>query len=214
MRRLTIESSVDELSSFLDVEPIVGKLEFFEVISLLREESNEWSMVCRVRMKNFASLFEDCFANESANVKLLENEKNGSKIYFVKTNPNSLASNVFATGSYFSLPLEIKDGKIKASFLGTSQQIRRLLQLLRKSGIQYRIASICDARFSPTSPISLLTEKQQKVLMTAYRLGYYDIPKRTNTNTLAEKLHIRGPTLVRHREKAEKRVLSALLSEC
>jgi predicted DNA binding protein len=213
MRRLTIESGVDEVGKFLDAESIIGKVELFETISILREESNEWSIVCRVKMKNSALTFEECFVNESASGQLLENEKNGSKVYFLKTNPNSLASNVFATGCYFSLPLEIKNGKIKASFLGTSLQIKRLLQLIRKLGFQYRIVAVFDATFSPTSPLGLLTEKQREVLITAYKLGYYDIPKKVNTDQIAEKLHIRGPTAVRHREKAEKRLLSTLLSE-
>lgn len=213
MRRLTIESSVDELGSFLDTESMVGKVELFEIISILREESNEWSIVCRVKMRNSALTFDECFAHESASIQLLENEKHGSKIYFLKTKPSSLASNVFATGSYFSLPFEIKSGKIKASFLGTSLQIKRLLQLIRKSGLQFTIVGVSDARFSPTSPLGLLTEKQLEVLLTAYKLGYYDIPKKVNADQIAEKLHIRGPTVVRHREKAEKRLLSALLSE-
>jgi predicted DNA binding protein len=214
MRRVTIESGIDIVGRFLGADSIIRELELFEIISILREESNEWSIVCRVKMKNASLSFDKCFVNESAIVQLLENEKNESKVYFLRTNPNALASNVFATGSYFSLPLEIKDGRIKASFLGTAQQIKQLLQLLRKSGFQFKIVSISDAKFSPNSPLGFLTEKQQKVLITAYRLGYYDIPKKTNTNEIAEKLHIRGSTAVRHREKAERKLLSALLAEC
>lgn len=214
MRRLTIEASLEEVSKFLNVESLIGKLELFEVISILREESSEWSIVCRVKMKNSISTFNDFFANESASIQLLESEKDGSKVYFLKTNPNSLASNVLATGSYFSLPLEIKERRLKASFLGTPLQIRRLLQLIGKSGIQYRIVAVSDASFSPTSPLGLLTEKQQKVLITAYQMGYYDIPKKTSTDQIAKKLHIKGPTVVRHREKAEKRIMSSLLSGC
>ena len=214
MRRVTIESGIDIVGRFLGADSIIRELELFEIISILREESNEWSIVCRVKMKNASLSFDKCFVNESAIVQLLENEKNESKVYFLRTNPNALASNVFATGSYFSLPLEIKDGRIKASYLGTAQQIKQLLQLLRKSGFQFKIVSISDAKFSPNSPLGFLTEKQQKVLITAYRLGYYDIPKKTNTNEIAEKLHIRGSTAVRHREKAERKLLSALLAEC
>ena len=214
MRRVTIESGIDIVGRFLGADSIIRELELFEIISILREESNEWSIVCRVKMKNASLSFDKCFVNESAIVQLLENEKNESKVYFLRTNPNALASNVFATGSYFSLPVEIKDGRIKASFLGTAQQIKQLLQLLRKSGFQFKIVSISDAKFSPNSPLGFLTEKQQKVLITAYRLGYYDIPKKTNTNEIAEKLHIRGSTAVRHREKAERKLLSALLAEC
>ena len=104
MRRVTIESGIDIVGRFLGADSIIRELELFEIISILREESNEWSIVCRVKMKNASLSFDKCFVNESAIVQLLENEKNESKVYFLRTNPNALASNVFATGSYFSLP--------------------------------------------------------------------------------------------------------------
>jgi predicted DNA binding protein len=213
MRRLIVESSTKELGRFLGVESSIEKLESFEIISLLREKPEEWAMICRVKMKDPDLTFEELLFDESAKIQHLEKEKDGANIYFVKRKPNALASSVFETGGYFSLPLEVRGGRIRASFLGTLQQIKKLLRIIHKSGIDYRVISITDARFSPTSPLGLLTEKQCKVLTTAFNLGYYDIPKKTTTDEIAKRLHISGPTFVRHREKAERRVLAALLFE-
>lgn len=66
-----------------------------------------------------------------------------------------------------------------------------------------------NARFSIDSPLSRLTKKQAQVLTTAYNLGYYDIPRRTNSDELAAKLKMQNPTFVMHRRRAERKIIQA-----
>lgn len=72
---------------------------------------------------------------------------------------------------------------------------------------------LADADFSPISPLNQLTEKQREVLITAYKLGYYDIPRRINSEQLAKKLNIGDSTLVEHLRKAERRLLVNIFTE-
>lgn len=58
-----------------------------------------------------------------------------------------------------------------------------------------------------------MTVKQKSVIISAFKLGYYDSPRRISSRQLADKLHIRELTLVRHRRKAERRLLAEVLSE-
>jgi len=51
------------------------------------------------------------------------------------------------------------------------------------------------------------------VLLAAFRLGYYDVPRRVSSEELAMQLKIREPTLATHRRKAERRLLSAIVGE-
>ena len=117
---------------------------------------------------------------------------------------------------YIGTPFEITDGTAKVTFLGTARQIRNQLRALEKAaerGIHYKIISLTDARFPADSPISRLTDKQRKVLITAYKLGYYDAPKRVSSEDLARKLGLVKSTFVAHRRKAERRLLDEMLSE-
>ncbi|MFH5798896.1 bacterio-opsin activator domain-containing protein [Haladaptatus sp. CMAA 1911] len=58
-----------------------------------------------------------------------------------------------------------------------------------------------------------LTERQRTVLMTAYRAGYYDWPRGSTGEELAESLDIAPPTLHKHLRLAERKVLSAIFDE-
>ena len=78
-------------------------------------------------------------------------------------------------------------------------------------GISFNIISLADARFSPDSPLSSLTDIQTKVLKSAFDLGYYDLPKRITSDELAKKLNMRISTFVLHRIKAERRLLAKIL---
>jgi predicted DNA binding protein len=70
-----------------------------------------------------------------------------------------------------------------------------------------------DARFPPNSPMGRLTEKQRRVLIAAYKLGYYDIPRRITSGEMARKLNLVKSTFSAHVRKAERRLLTEMLSE-
>jgi hypothetical protein len=54
-----------------------------------------------------------------------------------------------------SIPYEINDGKIKATFLGDAKEVRGMLQTLEMAHMRYNVVSLMDAKFSPDSPESL-----------------------------------------------------------
>ena len=95
-------------------------------------------------------------------------------------------------GGYLFPPLGIEDGKVKFSFLGSEKQIKEFMEKLDAIAIHYRVVLLADANFSPISPLSQLTEKQQEVLLTAYKMGYYDIPRKITSQQIADKLKIAG----------------------
>jgi hypothetical protein len=73
--------------------------------------------------------------------------------------------------------------------------------------------SVTDARFSSSSLLSKLTKMQQKVILSAFELGYYDLLRKVDSRELAKRLNIAEPTLVVHRRKAERTLLSEILQE-
>ena len=83
-----------------------------------------------------------------------------------------------AAEAYLSLPYVVKDGKVKITFLGNATQIRGSVKIFKDAAVRYRVVSLTDAKISPYSLISRLTEKQRNALITAYSLGYYDMPRK------------------------------------
>lgn len=76
---------------------------------------------------------------------------------------------ITTVGGYLLSPLEIRDGRVRLTFLGNAKQVRGLIQMFEKAGARYKVVSISDAMFSPTSPLNRLTEKQLKVIIASYR---------------------------------------------
>jgi predicted DNA binding protein len=131
---------------------------------------------------------------------------------FLRGGP-SLSSVLSARGiesGYLFPPIGIGDGKIKISFLGSEKQVKNFMEKIDELGIRYRVVLLADANFSPISPLNRLTEKQREVLIAAFKLGYYAIPRKITSEELAKKLGLVDSTVVEHLRKAEQRLMTQL----
>ena len=150
--------------------------------------------------------------------KLLEQEIQGTFICFIsKKRPDKQLESINQAfgmlGGYLMTPYEIRDGKAKFTFVGTPDQVELFLNGFEQVGLHAKVNALTNALFLPISPLSHLTEKQRNIMMMAFRLGYYDIPRKIDSQALADKLNIRRSTLVMHRQRAEKRIFKELFKE-
>lgn len=65
----------------------------------------------------------------------------------------------------------------------------------------------------PLHPLGQLTDRQQEVLEAATDAGYFESPRRTSAQTLADSLGITPATFYQHLRKAHQNLLTGLLSE-
>jgi predicted DNA binding protein len=201
-----------ERVSQLKDEPILKETESLEVISFLRSTQDEVAMVCRVKFKDPTLKVEEVFAGSFDEVQVLERSRSECVCYLRgKRKVNDAQKDLLGPGVYLAPPYEIQDGRIRATFLANAKEIQRVLGLLNRASLPYKVISLMDAKFLPDSPLGQLTEKQRKVLTRAFERGYYDVPRRISSEDLAKELRIREPTLVMHRRKAERRLLGAIL---
>ncbi len=215
MRRLIVEISGRAFSKLFPERPI-QKIRSMEVLHFLRLDYQEVAMILRVEFNEPNISIEDIFRDDLAEIQLLEHEtgkeqENRTYTYFIKTLRSG--PDVTAVGGYVSLPYEIRGGKIKITFLGSAKQVRDFIKLLEEIAIPYRVVSLTDAQFLPHSLISRLTEKQRKALITAYALGYYDIPKKIGLVQLAERLDLSRSTVNMQLRRAERRLLNHIMNE-
>jgi PAS domain S-box-containing protein len=76
-----------------------------------------------------------------------------------------------------------------------------------------RESALESARGLSEEQLSELTDRQREVLEVAYRAGYFEWPRDSNAEEVAETLDISSATLHAHLRKAEGRVLSELFKE-
>jgi hypothetical protein len=216
MRRLILEVSEKELSK-IGIEILqFQKIKSLELLHLLRQDHEEFAAISRVEFKDSSSKIEDLLAEGFlVEVQLLEKEKSGAYTVFMRGGPSlsSVLNSMGVSSGYLFPPLGIRDGKVKMCFLGNAQQVHEFLEKVDSTGVRYKVVLLADANFSPDSLLSQLTEKQREALIAAYKLGYYDIPRKINSEQLAKKLNIVNSTLVEHLRKAEKRLLVHILTQ-
>jgi HTH DNA binding domain len=222
LRRLVIEFSVEQSDTRSQVVPgppadLLVKIDSFEILNALRLAPGEFSVVARIKLNDPSFKVEELFPTEGLEgseleTELLEKESDTTFIYFIRATVRSQPRQTEMP--YLAMPFEYRDKKLRVSFLGSSSQIKRYLAILSKeSNIRYRIASLTVARFPPNSPLGRLTDKQRRALNTAYRLGYYEVPRRITSEELAKKLNLEKSTFSAHVRKAERTLLKELLSD-
>ncbi len=213
MRRVTIELDLDEMSKF-ENNPMLEKIKSLEILQFLKDGPEEFAAIFRIEFEDQTAKVEDFIDDDILDLQMLDHEKNGAYIYFIKSKPAahpSIQFDPFAAGGYLSVPFEIRDGRARMSYLGSGKQVKTFLDGIEKAGVKYRVARVSDAKFPQDSPLSRLTEKQRRVLVAAYRLGYYDEPRRISSLELARRMKVGSSTLINHRRRAERRLLAELV---
>ena len=216
MRRLILEVTQKELTKIGIEIPPVKKIKSLKLLYFLRQDHEEFAAISEIHFYDSTGKVEDMLVGGFlVDTQLLEKQKNGAHIVFMRGGPSlsSVLSSIGIEGGYLFTPIEIGEGKIKISFLGSELQVKKFLETIDKLGIRYRIVMLGDADFSPASPLNQLTEKQREVLIAAYKLGYYDIPRKITSEELAKNLNLVDSTVVEHLRKAEQRLITHILEQ-
>lgn len=212
MRRVTIEMDVDEMTKF-ERNPMLEKIVSLEVVQFLKDGPDEFAAIFRIEFKDDDPRIEDFIDDDIIELQKLDQEGR-AYTYYIRSRPPSEPDDHFHTflaGGYLVAPFEIRDGRARISYLGSGKQIKAFLEGVERIGVSYKVASIMDAEFSQNSPLSRLTEKQRNVLVAAYRLGYYDEPRRISSSELARRMKVGSSTLINHRRRAERRLLAEII---
>lgn len=122
----------------------------------------------------------------------------------------------YARESFVDGPIEVADDHVKLTFVATQSVITALQTELRESldggNIDCTIRSL-NAYDGDADPTDRLTSRQREVMRHAYEAGYYEIPRRTSSETLATQLGIDKSTVLEHLQRAENNVVAGLFGE-
>jgi len=191
MRKMVLEISETEIAKLPNTP--VHMVKSNEILRLLRFDDKEFAAVMRIELKDPSFKIEDMLSYTqltNAKVELLEQDNNGGLTYFVKgelskgTKQQRLNSIGLSFGGYFPTPLEIIEGKIRMTFLGKPKQLKTLLKAFENIGLHYKVILLAEASFSPSAPLSCLTQKQRNVLVASFKEEYYDVPRKIGHKSL------------------------------
>jgi hypothetical protein len=214
MRRIVVEMPREDFVRLKGDLPFYTALASLEVLQILRSGPGGATSIVRLRPRDPAVRFDRLAALVPARLELLDAGE-GSFTCLLRF-PNAPLHGLLGLKDgpgYFVLPIELVGERARMTYVGPSSAIARLLAGLRRAGLRYRTASLSDLRLSPLSPLNALTDQQRRVVSTAFAQGYYDRPRRVSSKSLARSLGMSSSTLVNHRLKAERRLLSIILEQ-
>lgn len=219
MRRLIVEFPKGELKKIEGNSKALEDLKTMQVVMFLNQPSEEIKMICRVELDKEVADFDNylkLISDDVYRVELLERESNRAYIVLVKhklqIGDRAVLDAVWGEGGYLAAQ-EMLCGKLRMSFVGSVNQIKSTLKTLEANAIQHKILSNTDMKFAPGSPLNALTEKQRQILIAAYKLGYYDLPRKISSRQLSEKLGLSKSAIAAQIRKAELHLLATIMNE-
>lgn len=215
MRRLLVEIPLDDFVRLKACNSFYRSVESFVVLQVLRAGPSEVMAIVQIRPNDPQVGFAELTRLVPSKLQLLD-QNEGLFTCLMKFGPMSSfyrALGLKLDTGYIMPPLEVEGGRVRMTFVGSSSEVARFFTALGKLKVHHRVVSISDYRLSPHSPLNTLTDKQLRVVRVAYQQGYYDRPRRISSEGLARKLGLSSSTLVNHRLKAERRLLSVMLGQ-
>lgn len=115
----------------------------------------------------------------------------------------------------------IHNGNEYWSIFVYDSKLRETLEKLSQiENIEYEILGIGNVKAFEEVPADVIEEissslsaKQKKVLVEAYRSGYFEYPRRVNLNDLAKKLGLAKSTCLHHIRLSEQKILKKIIEE-
>jgi len=215
MRRVTIEFNYEGAW-----KQIFGhnydKVEVLEALRCFKCDTEGLAIICRIRLKDRAMDVKDLVdSGLLRSIEILYTEKDGSLVVFIegKTCVPKLPGDVKRPRLLMARPPDFLDvNRMKAELIGKEVEVKKFLQYANRLCNTYKILGLASVDTKGESLLSRLTLKQKQVLLTAFALGYYDVPRRVSSDELSRHLNADKSTIVEHLRKAERKLIDGIIA--
>jgi len=127
-------------------------------------------------------------------------------LFMIKTVDCPCRSTTLAEHNLLEVTMKDDNSMRWVLLFDSHKELRKLLRILKTHGIEYEIEKIQHRMDN-----IILTFRQREVIELAYKLGYYDIPRRITLEELSEILDISPRAVSEILRRAEKKILERVL---
>jgi len=215
MRKLTIEMEPDE-EFLLAMKDEFQKIESYEILEALKINYEEGICVDLIEVTTRPGVPIDSIKAidklEIINVIKSSGNKHTCLAKYFEVEENMDSFRETDLDLIQGTPTIIAEDKITVTMMGENENLNKFIDMCKKNGSKIMKMNITKAAYQKHNLLNVLTDKQRDILIAAHKYGYYDYPKRINSQQLAEKVDIGKATLVQHLRKAEGRLLGEILT--
>jgi DNA-binding CsgD family transcriptional regulator len=211
MRRVTLEFNYQEAWKQI-FGSNTDNVEVIEALRCFKCDLEGLAIICRIRLKDKSIDVKDLVGKGLlTSIEILYTEKDGSIVVFIEgrscvPQPPKGAS---MPKLLMARPPDFLDvDRMKVEVVGKEMDVKKLLQWSNT----YKILGLTSVDAKAESPLSKLTAKQKQVLLTAFALGYYDVPRRVSSEDLSRHLKADKSTIVEHLRKAERKLIDGIIA--
>ena len=177
------------------------------------------AIICRIKLKDNNMNIQDLLIGKGllTNIELLYKEKDESVVVFIEGRScvPKPPKDIKPPKMLMARPPDFLDvDRMKVEMIGKENEIKKLLHYTNKWGDNsFKILGLTSIDTKGASLLSKLTQRQRQMLLTAYALGYYDVPRRISSDELSVHLNLDKSTIVEHLRKAERKLIGSIIAE-
>ncbi len=191
-------------------------VEKYEIFQIHRYDKNEISVSQKVKFKDpkmNPKMLEGKYGMPYIEV-LAEDKMKNEYIFFSKHKWIKELKEFFGSlDIILAPPIILNQDHLLISFVTDNKNIDEILKLQSKTFQQdFEILSITLVYPNNENLFLILTDRQKEIAFHAVQRGYYDIPRRIDSKTLAENFNISRSALCEHLRKIEKIIFNAIFT--
>jgi hypothetical protein len=217
MRRATLEFNYEH--AWKEIFGIyANKVELLEALKCFKCDTQGLALICRIRLKDSKMTIKELHGKGLlTKVEVLYKEKDGSFVIFIegKSCVPPPPKNVKPFHVMMSKPPEFLDvNKMKAELIGKEKEMQKFLNYTSTLNSRpFKLTGLSALEPRQESQLANLTGRQRQALITAYSLGYYDVPRKVSSEEVSRHLNMDKSTFVEHLRKAERKIVAQVIAK-
>jgi hypothetical protein len=198
-----------------------NRVDVLEALRCFKCDTQGLAIICRIKLKDKNMNLQDLLRGKGllTNIELLYKEKDESIVVFIEGGScvPKPPKDIKQPKMLMARPPDFFDvDRMKVEMRGKENEIKKLLHYTNKWGDNsFKILGLTsiDTKGGGASLLSKLTPRQRQMLLTAYALGYYDVPRRISSDELSRHLKVDKSTIVEHLRKSERKIIGSIIAE-
>ena len=215
MRRVTLEFNYQDAWKQI-FGSNADKVEILEGLRCFKCDLESIAIICRIKLKDKRMNVKDLIGKGLlTNIEILYKEKDGSEVVFIEGRLciPQLPKGARLPKLLVARPPDFLDvDRMKVEVLGREMDIKKILQNASRWSNTYKILGLTSIDAKEESLLSKLSIKQRQALLTAFALGYYEVPRKISSEELSSHLNADKSTVVEHLRKAEKKLIDGIIA--